>query len=184
MAVTSMANSSIRDFQKSNRFAGPITPYRCTYVIVAGGAGGGGSAGDGAANSGGGAGGYRSSVPGENSGGGASAENPLFLNPGIYSVMVGAGGAGGAATNYTKGVSGAASEFAGVFSVGGGGGGGGQRRRRRRRRGAGGGGLAPRSWPSKDDCCVDAAPARFGCYVCVGGAGGSERDGLRAGRGS
>ena len=71
MAVTSMANSSIRDFTKFNNMADAYkaSGFTCQYLIIAG---GGGSSSDTAG--GGGAGGYRSSVVGETSGGGGGAE--------------------------------------------------------------------------------------------------------------
>lgn len=70
------------------------------YLVVAGGGGGGkgpystGPTYDGGLHNwaGGGAGGYRSSVPGESSGGGASAEPTLALSTGPYTVTVGGGG--------------------------------------------------------------------------------------------
>jgi len=61
------------------------TPIEVEYLVIAG---GGGSLRE----AGGGAGGYRSSVSGESSGGGAGAESPISLNPGSYTVSVGAGG--------------------------------------------------------------------------------------------
>ena len=83
------------------------------YLVVAGGGGGGGyySAG------GGGAGGYRSSVSTENSGRLSSAESPLTMTPGTYSVVIGTGGAGGATTN---GANGTTSSFGGISATGGG----------------------------------------------------------------
>ncbi len=79
MAVTSMANSSIRDFTKFNNMSTTfgVSPYPCEYVVIAGGGSGGGTVGGG-----GGAGGYRSNVLGESSGGGASAESALSLSAG------------------------------------------------------------------------------------------------------
>ena len=81
MAVTSMANSSIRDFAKFRDMSGNFyTEFGgLQYVVVAGG-GGGGSDGGG----GGGAGGYRSSVFGETTGGGFPAETPLTLSAGQF----------------------------------------------------------------------------------------------------
>jgi len=57
VAVTSMTNSSIRDFTKSNSMALGYTrsPWATRYVVVAGGGGGGGYGG-------GGAGGYRTNA--------------------------------------------------------------------------------------------------------------------------
>jgi hypothetical protein len=86
------------------------------YLVVAGGGGGGYSWGGG-----GGAGGYRSSVQGEMSGGGQSAETPFVITAGSYSVTVGAGGDG--RTSAGQGFSGQNSSFASIVSAGGGGGG-------------------------------------------------------------
>ena len=87
------------------------------YLVVAGGGGGGNYTGGG-----GGAGGYRSSVTGEASGGGASAESALSIALGTpYTVTVGAGGAGGtgsATGPLNHGQSGTNSVFNTVSSVG------------------------------------------------------------------
>ena len=80
------------------------TEISVEYVVVAAGGAGGYSR-----SGGGGGGGYRSSVSGESSGGGASAESPLVLSPGTYTVTVGAG-------------SGNSSAFHTISCVGGGGG--------------------------------------------------------------
>ena len=86
------------------------------YLVIAGGGGASGSFGGG-----GGAGGYRSSVPGELSGGNTSPESILFLDTGQYVVTVGAGGAGGnAALANPSGVNGSNSSFSGITSLGGG----------------------------------------------------------------
>ena len=67
-------------------------PYTIQYVVVAGGGAGGTGAYDDAAGGAGG-GGYRSSVTGENSGRGASAESQMTANPTtVYTITVGAGG--------------------------------------------------------------------------------------------
>lgn len=87
------------------------------YLVIAG---GGGSTF--ASAGGGGAGGYRSSVQGELSGGGATAEAPIFLSKNqTYAVTVGAGGIAGA-NNQTMGGNGSNSSFASITSTGGGGG--------------------------------------------------------------
>jgi hypothetical protein len=117
MAVTSMANSSIRNLQKyrsmSSRFGAP--PYLIEYVII----GGGGSSSS--FSGGGGAGGYRSSVTGESSGGGASAELPASINKGTFSIQIGAGGAATSETTLEiKGTSGGNSSVFGIVSLGGG----------------------------------------------------------------
>lgn len=82
------------------------------YLVIAG---GGGGAGPGSQGGGGGAGGYRSSVIGESSGGGNSAESILSLASGVYTVTVGAGGAGGSVP--TNGIN---SVFSTITSTGGG----------------------------------------------------------------
>jgi hypothetical protein len=82
-------------------------PSSVEYLVIAGG----GGAGDGAGA--GGAGGYRSSVNGETSGGGASAESPFSISPGTsYTVTVGGGGGAGA--------NGSNSVFGSITSTGGG----------------------------------------------------------------
>jgi len=87
------------------------------FLVVAG--GGGGATAFGA---GGGAGGYRTSVTGQSSGGGASAEAKLSLNPTLsYTVVVGAGGNG--ATASISGTNGSNSSISTITSVGGGTGG-------------------------------------------------------------
>jgi hypothetical protein len=86
------------------------------YLVIGGGGGGGGNVAGG-----GGAGGYRSSVQGESSGGGVSAEALLTVSVQSYTVVVGAGGAGG--TSSVNGTNGGVSSFSSITSVGGGGGG-------------------------------------------------------------
>jgi hypothetical protein len=81
-------NKWVHVFSTSGTFT-PTANITCEYLVVAGGGGGGDDGG-----AGGGAGGYRSSVSGQPSGGGASAESPLSLISGTnYTVTVGAGGA-------------------------------------------------------------------------------------------
>jgi hypothetical protein len=87
------------------------------YLVIAGGGGGGGDAAGA-----GGAGGYRCSVPSESSGGNSTAENPISLTAGNYSVTVGAGGAR-AVVNADRGGFGGNSIFHTITSNGGGGGG-------------------------------------------------------------
>jgi hypothetical protein len=90
------------------------------YLVIAGGGGGGNQHG-----SGGGAGGYRSSVVGEPSGGGASAEARLSVSVGNYNVVVGAGGRGtlNREGQGFYGLRGQNSSFHTITSTGGGGGG-------------------------------------------------------------
>ena len=90
------------------------------YVLVGGGGGGAGAGDRNAAGAG--AGGYRSNVSGENTGGGISAEPPLYLNSGTYTVTVGAGGSGatGVPNITTTGSNGTLSRFGSILSQGGG----------------------------------------------------------------
>jgi hypothetical protein len=90
----------------------PEANSKIEYLVIGG---GGGSSTGNATNrwykmGGGGAGGYRCSVPGESSGGGASAEEPLVAEVGTYEVIVGNGG-----NNTTGGVS----QFGPIISQGG-----------------------------------------------------------------
>jgi hypothetical protein len=97
-------------------FSSGLPEFR--YVVV----GGGGPGGDTTGNSagGGGAGGYISNVSGELSGGSVTAGSALFLPPGTYPLVVGAGGA--VATDAFA-VVGSPTRFANTLAVGGGGGG-------------------------------------------------------------
>lgn len=105
-------------FSQASNSVTPINPTVTSveFVVVAGGGG--------SSSSGGGGGGYRSSVVGEMSGGGASAESVFAITTGTtYTVTIGAGGAGngsgvGVASN------GGNSVFGSITSLGGGGGGG------------------------------------------------------------
>jgi hypothetical protein len=115
--VTTSGGYTIHTFTSSGTFS-VNRAFDAEYLVVAGG-GGGGQHPTGAGAGGGGAGGYRLSVPGELSGGNSSAESRLFLSPGAYSVIVGAGGAAGSSSN---GISGGPSVFASIVSDGGGGG--------------------------------------------------------------
>jgi hypothetical protein len=100
----------------------PIQNLTAEYLVIAGGGGGGRGPGAG----GGGAGGYRSSVVGELSGGGVSAESALSLIANTnYTVTIGAGGAGASGGIYEQksGTVGSNSVFSSITSNGGGGGG-------------------------------------------------------------
>lgn len=101
--------------------AGVSSQFPIEYVVVAG---GGGAPGYNSAG-GGGAGGYRSSVFGEMSGGGATAESKLFLNATTtFTVTVGAGGNGAYGLTVPPLVtSGSNSVFSTITSTGGGAGG-------------------------------------------------------------
>ena len=90
-----------------------MAQFQVQYLVIAGGAAG---AQDSAG--GGGAGGYRSSVNGEMSGGGASAESPfLALVATQYSIIVGNGGARPSGPGQNNGQN---SQFASIVSLGGG----------------------------------------------------------------
>ena len=103
-----------------------MTPQTTTtsFLVIAGGGGGGRAAGGG-----GGAGGYRLANTPETSGGNTTSESKLNLNPGtVYTITVGAGGAGsplGTQQNATNGNNSsiAGSDITNVVSTGGGGGG-------------------------------------------------------------
>jgi hypothetical protein len=96
-----------------------VPPYSVDFLVIAGGGGGG-------THGGGGAGGYRNSFGSESSGGGGSSEASLTFNAGtVYTITVGAGGAGGNEPNI--GVTGVNSSISGtgistITSSGGGGG--------------------------------------------------------------
>ena len=97
--------------------------YSVDFLVIAGGGGGGFDRGGG-----GGAGGYRNSYSTETSGGGGSSESSLTFNGGtVYTITVGAGGAG-ATGSPANGVAGTDSSLSGsdittITSNGGGGGG-------------------------------------------------------------
>jgi len=102
-----------------------LPPYSVDFLVIAGGAGGGTDGGGG-----GGAGGYRSSnATYGSSGGGGSAESSLTFTPGtVYTITVGAGGAGRTYPPQANGGVGGNSSISGtgittITSSGGGGGG-------------------------------------------------------------
>jgi len=111
-------NYKVHTFTSSGNFIVKSGAVEVEYVVVAG--GGQGGADDGG---GGGAGGYRSSVSGENSGGGNSAETPLTLGPGSYTVTIGAGAPGNDHTVARTQNAGGNSVFHTITSNGGGAGG-------------------------------------------------------------
>tara|TARA_Y100000004_G_scaffold100623_1_gene112756 strand:+ start:1270 stop:3414 length:2145 start_codon:yes stop_codon:yes gene_type:complete len=87
------------------------------YLIIGGGGGGGG----GDVGGGGGAGGYRTNVPGAISGRRSSAESPMTISAGTFSVVVGDAGLGSSNPD-SDGSNGGDSSFNGITSLGGGGG--------------------------------------------------------------
>lgn len=117
MSIKSFTTSGVKDNQArygnvSAKFRAGLVPIK--YVVIAGGGGGGTVVYRG----GGGAGGYRSSMPGELSGGSSAAEPLYDIEIGkSYTVSVGAGG-GPAVWGYLGGIS----FFGDIMSVGGGGG--------------------------------------------------------------
>ena len=113
--ITTSGDYTIHTFTSSGTFEITSGSGDIEFLVIAG--GGGASGRD--VGGGGGAGGYRSSVSGESSGGGGSAETALTLGKGSYTVTVGAGGAGGADGGVAS--QGNDSVFATITSVGGGG---------------------------------------------------------------
>ena len=86
-------------FTSSGTFTVSDPTVTSVEYLVVGGGGGASSQGGG-----GGAGGYRTNVPGQTSGGGASAESAYPVSPGAYSIVIGGGGAGATSeTNSSKG---------------------------------------------------------------------------------
>ena len=86
--ISNSGGYRIHTFNSSGNFVVPATLSNVEYLVIAGG-GAGGSYG-----AGGGSGGYRTSVVGQTSGGGASAESRLSVSAATYAITVGAGGAG------------------------------------------------------------------------------------------
>ena len=112
--VTTISGYKVHTFTSSGNFVAN-SPKAVEYLVIAGG----GAGGKGYQGAGGGAGGYRSNVPGQVSGGGASAESTLTIASGSHAVTVGAGATQG--TNTV--VNGVNSVFSSITSIGGGGGG-------------------------------------------------------------
>ena len=104
-------------------------PYTADFLVIAGGGGGGWVNSNSNGTGGGGAGGYRNSYSTETSGGGGSSETELTLSGGtVYTITIGAGGAGGRDDNGERGITGSDSSISGsdittITSNGGGGGG-------------------------------------------------------------
>lgn len=122
--ITTAGGYTIHTFNASGTFKANRN-LDVEYLVIAGGGGGGMNAGGG-----GGAGGYRSSVIGQLSGGGASAESRLTVTSDTsYPVVIGAGGAGGTSgpgdygATIAPGLNGSDSIFGPIISTGGGGGG-------------------------------------------------------------
>lgn len=121
MAIKSLVQSTIKNNVYYRAMLTRNNPYipvldKIQYLVIAG--GGGTTHGLGG---GGGAGGYRSSVVGETSGRGATAETPYDVATGSnYFVKVGAGGPGNQGSNQNLGGQGIDSQFHNTTSLGGG----------------------------------------------------------------
>ena len=102
---------------------GGIAAFQIQYVVVAGGGAAGAVWGAGTmASGGGGAGGYVSSVIGENTGGGLSSHQVMYIAPSTnYPVSIGAGGTATTSGNdQTGGYTGTASYFNNIVAMAGG----------------------------------------------------------------
>jgi hypothetical protein len=114
--ITQSGGYTIHTFNTSGTFVAN-RDLEVEYLVVAGGGGANGGGNGGVA---GGAGGYRTSVAGQTSGAGSTAEPKLQLPSNqSFLVQVGSGGAG-SIFNSTLGASGSASSFASIISLGGG----------------------------------------------------------------
>ncbi len=128
-ALTSVAGDMIYntttskvEYYDGSAWASGIAAIQVQYVIVAGGGSAAGIwGGANMASSGAGAGGYVSSVIGENTGGGLSSHQILYLAPSTnYPVSIGAGGSGNSSQNQNSGYEGNASYFNNIVANGGG----------------------------------------------------------------
>tara|TARA_R100000808_G_scaffold24540_1_gene56781 strand:+ start:944 stop:2020 length:1077 start_codon:yes stop_codon:yes gene_type:complete len=128
-ALTSVAGDTIYntttskvEYYTGSAWASGLAAVQIQYVIVAGGGSGASTYGGQMYAGGGGAGGYLSSVIGENSGGGLSSHQTIYLAPSTnYPVSIGAGGAavqsGNSQTGGTRGIQ---SYFNNIVAIGGG----------------------------------------------------------------
>jgi hypothetical protein len=124
---TSTGSYDVHTFTTSGTFEITQGTNQIEYLVIAGGGNGGSGGGT---SGGGGAGGYRSSVPGQLSGRSSSAETPLNLGVGSYTVTVGGGNANSVFATITStkgGVGGSGGLSSPVGESGGSGGGGGTR---------------------------------------------------------
>ena len=90
-SISTSGDFRIHTFTSSGTFTNTIASLEVEYLVIAGG-GGGSQSRNATGGGGGGAGGYRTSVPGQTSGGGASAESKLTLTTGDKTVTIGGGG--------------------------------------------------------------------------------------------
>ena len=129
-ALTSVAGDTIYntttskvEYYTGSAWASGLDAFQIQYVIVGGGGAPGAVWGAGTmASGGGGAGGYVSSVIGENTGGGLSSHQVMYIAPSTnYPVSVGAGGtAVSSGNNQECGYNGTASYFNNIVALGGG----------------------------------------------------------------
>jgi len=120
--ISQDGNYTVHTFNSSGDFEA-FDSLTAEYIVLAGAGGGGHSGGNsGAGGAGGGGGGYRSSITGDDSGGGTNAEASLSISSGTYSVTIGAGGSGGSTAGQIGG-NGTDTTFSNITSTGGGGGG-------------------------------------------------------------
>ena len=117
--VFNQGSARVHIFKSNANFVVPsgVSLSNVEYLIVAGGGGGANNGG------GGGAGGLRSSVVGDTSGRGASAETRMSLSAATYPVVVGTGGSGTNGASGGQQTNGVASSFNSISSTGGGAGG-------------------------------------------------------------
>lgn len=125
MAVRSIRTSSVGNGQpRYGEMTIPPVLFKTDFLVVAGGGAGGrqvAASGVRSRGCGGGAGGYRTSEPGETSGGGFSEETPMMLKKGDNFVMrIGAGGPANSGDGFS-------SFFGPIYCEGGGGGASGRR---------------------------------------------------------
>ena len=120
--ITTSGSYRIHTFTSSGNFVNTLSNLSVQYLVIGGGGGGGVADGGGG---GGGAGGYRINT-GEMSGRRSSSEAAMTINPGTFSVVVGAGGAGNVHGGGVGGPgnAGSNSSFNSIVSNGGGYGGG------------------------------------------------------------
>lgn len=114
--ITTSGAFTIHTFTSSGTFAVQSGTRDADYLVIAG---GGGGFRDEDTKGGGGAGGYRNTVAGEYSGRNSAAESQLPIEPGNYTVTIGAGGANSPSSTGTA-TKGADTVFGSITSLGGG----------------------------------------------------------------
>ena len=128
-ALTSVAGDMIYntttskvEYYDGSAWASGVSAFQIQFVIVAGGGSGSGIwGGANMAASGAGAGGYVSNVTGENTGGGLSSTQTMYIAPSTnYTVSIGAGGSASGSQNQHSGYEGNPSYFNNITAEGGG----------------------------------------------------------------